>query len=264
MFGREQYKGTANLKAKIFYLIYGIDQIGDRTRAFHITNYLKQRFKEQKSLRILDAGCGVGAYSFWCERNLTGAAILGVDKSNNNIELCQRILSASSPKTKAAINFKQKDLIDLSEAIDAKFDLIICVDVLEYIKDDQHVLSNFYNILADGGQVVFHVGLTPVLYRHTLLKPDNTSAMKDKVRDNYREEEIIRKIEAAGFKIAEKRYTFGRFGSLAREMFLFIQKVAILRTLIKLVLFSVFLATAYFDWFCENKTHQGFLFILEK
>lgn len=264
MFGQEQYKGTTNLKAKVFYFLYGIDQMGDRTRAFYVTNYLKKRFKKQKLFKILDAGCGVGAYSFWCEKNLSGAAILGVDKNNDNIELCQRILSASSLKIKAALNFKQKDLIHLLEAVDGKFDLIICVDVLEYIADDQLVLRNFYDILADGGTAVLHAGLTPALYRHTWLKPDNTCAMRSKVRDNYREEEIIHKIKTAGFKIIEKRYTFGRLGSLARETFLFIQESAILRALLKPILFFAFLGIAYLDRFCENKTHQGFLFILEK
>ena len=54
--------------------------------------------------------------------------------------------------------FKQKEIKNVSFAVEDltsinhqnKFDLIVCVDVMEHIAEDQKVFKNFYSALKEG------------------------------------------------------------------------------------------------------------------
>lgn len=78
------------------------------------------------------------------------------------------------------------------------YDAILSVNVLEHIEDDQAALRQLYSKLKPGGLISLYHPAGPSLY-----------GQLDKLVNHYRRydrEEMIRKVQAAGFVIEESRY----------------------------------------------------------
>jgi SAM-dependent methyltransferase len=95
---------------------------------------------------------------------------------------------------------------DLTAAQNGKaFDTIICLNVMEHIKDDHVVLDNFYKALTPGGRAIILVPHDPDLYTDV-----------DKTLGHYRrytQEELAQKLQKAGFKVL-RTWGFNRVGGL--------------------------------------------------
>jgi SAM-dependent methyltransferase len=78
------------------------------------------------------------------------------------------------------------------------YDAILSVNVLEHIEDDQATLRQLHAKLKPGGLISLYHPAGPSLY-----------GQLDKLVHHYRRydrEEMVRKVESAGFKIEETRY----------------------------------------------------------
>lgn len=78
------------------------------------------------------------------------------------------------------------------------FDSIVCLNVLEHIKDDEQSLLNIYRLLNKGGSAVVLVPAGKLLY-----------SQYDKLLGHFRRynsDELKEKAVKAGFKISEVRY----------------------------------------------------------
>ncbi len=79
-----------------------------------------------------------------------------------------------------------------------KFDTIICLNVLEHIKNDKGALRNMYDLLSSGGRLVLLVPAHQVLY-----------SKFDKNLGHYRrydKEMAVKILREAGFKSVSARY----------------------------------------------------------
>jgi 2-polyprenyl-3-methyl-5-hydroxy-6-metoxy-1,4-benzoquinol methylase len=258
MYGKELALGNTSLGGRLFYALLGLDHMGQRVRAFHVMRLLKK--ENINPVKILDAGCGDGMLTFSLSRRYKDAIITGVDFDADLFGNCKLILSRTGQSN---ISFRQADLVSLNGK--AEYDLIICIDVLEHIQDDQQALKNLFAALNDEGVAIIHVPRNHKLNKYYLGGSSFQRRQSDHVRDEYIEEEIVSKIEAAGFKIMEKRYTFGFFGSVSRELFYKIERLnSRVRFLAKLALFPLMAGFAFLDTKSANSRYQGYLFKLMK
>jgi SAM-dependent methyltransferase len=99
--------------------------------------------------RVLDAGCGPGAYAEWLVDH--GAGVVGIDVSPRMLDLARRRLGAKALFLPA----------DLGRPLDfsaAAFDLVLSALVLDYVADWAGVMGEFFRVLRQPGHFVFSVG----------------------------------------------------------------------------------------------------------
>ncbi len=128
--------------AKLYDLLYG-DK--DYTRE---AEFVEEQFGANKSLKILEIGCGTGNYlRAFLDK---GYDISGVDLSNEMLSVARK---------KCNCPLYQGDMRDFK--IDKKFDVILIMfDVLSYVTDNEGVvktLQNVRNHLNENGKLIFLV-----------------------------------------------------------------------------------------------------------
>lgn len=98
--------------------------------------------------RVLDAGCGTGAYTGWLLEQ--GADVIGIDASSG-------MLDRAHERFGDRATLQQADFTDPLPFDDGAFDGVVSVLVLSYIEDWQQVLGEFARVLDDGGFLVLTV-----------------------------------------------------------------------------------------------------------
>jgi len=162
--------------------------------------------------RVLDAGSGDGQHTFHLARRYPQTTFHGVELDAEHVAACQdRLQSEPLPN----LTFTRGDL---TEPLGTEpYDLVYSVDVLEHIADDRAALDNLARVLRPDGRLLIHTPLTP--QRHWLRRFDlDRAARADHVREGYGEEDLKAKVRAAGLEPVSVRYTHGRWGTLAWEL----------------------------------------------
>jgi SAM-dependent methyltransferase len=223
--------------------------VGERIRFLHFNRLVNQRIKSPKD--ILDAGSGNGNYVFHLRKLFPKAKIKGFDVSKEKIHNILRITRLLDLKN---MSFHQKSLIHVKEVL--KYDLVVCIDVLEHIRNDQVAVRNMKRSLKPGGSLILHVPINRRLaYRH--FKRFKDFGIEDHVREEYRVEEIFQKLKGAGLKVKSFSYTQGWFGSLAWEID---QLLIVYFSKIRYIAFPFLYILILADVYIRNKRGNGFLF----
>jgi len=196
---------------------------------------------------ILDAGCGIGFLSFYLAGRFPGGRILGIDVSDENVSMCNRIARSLGLSNVA---FRVQRLEDIQE--NSKFDLICCADVLEHIPDDERVLSNFRRALSREGHLIVSVPLPmrdqwQFIRTYTGIPQHAIEVATEHVRDGYKPEEIDAKLNAAGFEIRSRRFTFGKAGRIAFELSILGWNKQKLWNVLSLLTYPIAIVPAYID-----------------
>ncbi|MBN1387178.1 MAG: methyltransferase domain-containing protein [Bacteroidales bacterium] len=191
---------------KIFYSLLDILLL----RAWHVKKALRQYVAENTGAEnILDAGSGFGQYT-WRMWNINkNWKILGTDIKEEQINDCNKFIS----NTKAAVNvsFRVTDLTSYKE--DEKYDLVLCVDVMEHIENDRAVFRNFFISLREKGWLIIS---TPSDKGGSDVHDENDrSFIEEHVRDGYGRDEITEKLQSAGFNDIKTAYTYGSPGKIS-------------------------------------------------
>jgi SAM-dependent methyltransferase len=215
---------------------------------------------------ILDAGSGMGQYSWRMSRMRPGWKITGIDISQEDVDSCIDFFGRAglSPR----VSFKCSDLTTFNEP--SRFDFILSVDVMEHISDDERVFRNFHNSLKGGGIVLISTpsdqGGSDVHDEH------GESFIGEHVRNGYGIGEITVKLKNAGFSEVKAEYTYGKPGSLSWLIsmkypvkLLNISKTfIILLPVYYLIFFPVSMALNFFDLRFKHSTGTGLLVIARK
>ena len=120
-----------------------IEYILSQAKAF----FSLQKNDDIKKLKILDVGCGGGILSIPLSR--LGAKVSGIDAGLENIEIAREKAASEGLK----IDFeciKIEDFVKKRE----RFDLVICLEVLEHIDDPKDFLSSIAKLTKKDGMVV--------------------------------------------------------------------------------------------------------------
>ncbi|MBA7506267.1 Ubiquinone biosynthesis O-methyltransferase, mitochondrial [subsurface metagenome] len=236
------------IKAYIYLL--GLPHVGYQLRA----SYFRRAIRQFKFNRALDAGCGIGLYSFYLGKKNPWAMIDACDSNSGYIEAGKRILNQLKLSN---VNIFQADLSQLSE-ID-KYDLIIGIDVLEHIEDDGQVLTNFHRALKDGGILY----LTTPHVRHTKRYFQSLRhESKGHIRAGYTEQGLTKLLQDNGFRVNKVRNVWGFFGEGCEELYM----LAILRLPLPFasLLFPLLSIISSLDMLTRNSKGYGLLLIAQK
>lgn len=120
-----------------------------------ILTYLKKVIEKYDDAHIMEIGCASGDFTERCLAIIESgnAAFLGVDISEKAIDICNNRFSKYNN-----LHFKQAQLPIIS---DRNFDIILCMDVLEYfnVEERKEVYGNISNCLNKNGRVLFQTPL---------------------------------------------------------------------------------------------------------
>src|SRR5438105_14359411 len=89
--------------------------------------------------RVLDAGCGMG-YGSRMLAEAGAASVLGID-------IAEEVIAAIRPGAPAGVGFEVGDLARLPIP-DASFDLVVCFEAIEHVRDPEPVLDGLCRVLA--------------------------------------------------------------------------------------------------------------------
>ncbi len=153
-----------------------------------LEEFLRQIIRNPKSKvqnpKILDVGCGTGAN---LEMLANFGTAEGVDVSDDALEFC-----------KAKGLEAHKGLAESLPFADESFDLVTALDVVEHLDDDVAGLKEMNRVLKTGGKTLIFVPAFMWLW-----------GVQDDIsnhRIRYTREQIVERLEKAGFEIERATY----------------------------------------------------------
>lgn len=227
-----------------------------------------------KSLRsdftMIDAGCAECQFLFPFTSIFRDATFIGIDKSQSNTDFCNAYIQKNELIHVNIINEK----IEETE-ITTKADLIICIGVLQYIKDDNKALRSMLNMVKSGGEMLLYIPVNGKFFfpffEKIMNKYTNYETAQNRQRI-YSTEEILNKVVGEGFIVKEKVFTYGVFGRLGHELYnlpmIYILNTSLPKSLIAVIvlfiLLPVILLCYLFDICIQKSTGNGLMIIAEK
>ena len=116
---------------------------------------------------LLDAGCGNGAFAIGAAHR--GYRTLGLTQDER---YCSDAKSHASVCGTTDASFEVADLRCLGERSDliGKFDVIICLEVIEHVLDDRKLMCDLGNCLKPGGRLLL---TTPYYHYRAITRSDD-------------------------------------------------------------------------------------------
>jgi len=231
-------------------------------RTWHVKKALRKIARNYPGeASVLDAGAGFGQYTWRMSRMNRQWRIKAVDIDPEHTNANNLFFK------KAGLSGRVKcETLDLSELDETGvFDFILSVDVMEHIRDDELVFSNFCRALRTGGSLLIS---TPSDQGGSDVNNEEEHSFIDEhVRDGYGINEISQKLLKAGFKRIDTSYTYGKPGKLSWRLSMkYPVKMLNASRLFFLILpfyymifFPVALILNFFDIFLTHKSGTGLL-----
>ncbi|RKZ00025.1 MAG: methyltransferase type 11 [Ignavibacteriae bacterium] len=225
---------------------------------------LRKKFGDDE-ITIYDAGSGFGQYTYYISKNLSLCKILSVDVKEDWIKDSKEYFSK---KSIANVSFKVEDLKKINHQ--DEFDIIVCIDVMEHIKEDELVFRNYYSALKDEGYLLIN---SPSIYGGSDVHDDDEeSFISEHARDGYSKEDLESKLHPLGFETYQSKYTYGFWGDKAWRLgikypmlFLNISKLFfIILPVYYLVTLPFTLLMMFADYSSNNKIGSGINYIAKK
>ncbi len=251
-------------------------QIGRSTflrRTFHIiSNYLILRSwyirkeinswsrKAPKEVNILDSGSGFGQCAFYLSSINSKWNIYSLDINRDKVCLCNSFFNEIGRHN---VIFKTVDIQEYKA--EEAYDLILSIDVLNYIENEKIVLDNLYASLKTNGTLLISV---PTNYANIDAFPIRSQKSTiQPVRKGYKKEELIELIKQSGFEIQHAIYTYGKAGKAAYNLsilyplkMLELSKIFLLIIPFYLIIFlPISLLLNVYDLNVHQKTGEGLI-----
>lgn len=134
---------------------FGFETLESMNQAVWYNQWVVSKFKKYLKGKILEVGCGIGNFT---ESILPFGQVYALDI---NDEYVTQTKKAVGDKALVGIGDIEKGEYFFK---DVKFNSIICLNVLEHIKDDKRALSNLYNLLENEGTLVLLVPAHQFMY----------------------------------------------------------------------------------------------------
>jgi len=250
---------TSPFLRKIFYTLLDILLL----RTWHIKKDIHEWVNGRTGeCAILDAGSGFGQYSYFLSGLKIKSEITAIDIKEEQIADCNLFFKKSG---KANVKFKTGDLTTFREK--EKYDLVVCVDVMEHIAEDVKVFENFCFSMRDGAMLLVS---TPSdqggsdMHEHA---QGSESFIGEHVRDGYNIKEIEEKLIKSGFSKVDARFVYGIPGKISWRLsmkypiqLLGVSKLFfIILPFYYILTFPVSLLLNYFDLIGNHKTGTGLI-----
>lgn len=194
------------LLRRLFYMLLNILLL----RSWHVRKTLRRLgVSMPSSARVLDAGMGFGQYSWWMATRFPSWKITAADIKSEQVSDCNAFFKKTGMGGRVIA--VEADLVTWNSG--EKYDLIVCVDVMEHIAEDRTVFALFGDMLRQGGSLV--ISTPSDMGGSDVHSDDDASFIGEHVRDGYGSDEITEKLVTAGFGDVSVAYTYGHAGSIA-------------------------------------------------
>jgi len=212
---RYQKKVKDNLKIsffkKIYIMLFGIPEIGFQIRSMYFKKILASNLLNKKLKKILDAGSGIGAYTFLLGKTFPKAMITGGDIDKYKLKSCQIMAKELGLKN---IGFEYLNITKINNKKN-HYDLVVNIDVLEHVDNYKIALENFFKVLDKNGYLYIHV---PQSNQKRIFGSLKEWHHEDHMREGISKKELEISLNKFGFKIIVAKNTFGLVGKLAWEI----------------------------------------------
>lgn len=193
---------------KVFYKMLDLLLL----RTWHIHRELKQWARNNPGHKhILDAGSGFGQYTYFMASKFPDWSILGVDFKAREIAKCNEFFRKLDYEN---VLLQTGDLTEFEKP--DTFDLVLSVNVMEYIRDDAKVFENLRKSLKAGGMLLISTPSDqggPDVYEQ-----GDESSIGEYAREGYGMKEIKEKLKSAGFSKVKARYSYGAPGKVSWKL----------------------------------------------
>jgi SAM-dependent methyltransferase len=236
-------------------------------RSWYVRRELKKLCKifGASEIQIYDAGSGFGQYTYYMSSKMDSCNIYSVDVKEEWINDSKNFFSSRKINN---VNFAIEDLTKINHQ--NKFDLIVCVDVMEHIEDDVKVFHNFYSALKKDGYLLIN---SPSIFGGSdVHHEEGESFISEHARDGYSKEDLEKKLHPLGFSTHVSKYTYGFWGDKAWRLGIKYPMVLLNISKVFLLILPVYyLLTLPFtlimmglDYISENEIGSGINFIAKK
>lgn len=252
-FGSERHLAETNPLRALFYRWYGAVSVGDKIRAGYVFRALRPLLNAKTDrLRVLDAGCGQGFYAMRLAQEVPHLSITAIDVEKEKI---RRVDQAISRLGLENIQPVVRNLLGLTEH--DRYDLALCVDVLEHIEQDEQAATRLAAALRPGGTLVIHV---PQCGQRHYIGPHPDWHVYGHVREGYSLNELNSLLRQAGLELVYHRHSFGFWGALSSDLDERFYRFKPLW----LLLLPVILVLAWIDAQVNHRWGNGLLMIARK
>jgi SAM-dependent methyltransferase len=170
--------------------------------------WLRKRLpKTNNGERLIDIGCGTGAFTIGAARRGYSALGLSWDRRNQDVA-CERAQMCGATQAK----FEVVDLRHLHQRSDLveAFEVAICLETIEHLRDDRKLLADVFRILVPGG----HLLLTTPNYHYRAITPSDNGPFDRQekgghVRRGYTALMLRELCDATGFRVQDISYCSG-------------------------------------------------------
>lgn len=162
------------------------------SQAVWYNRWTLKKFSKHLNGKILEVGCGIGNFTKFL---IQYGQVTAIDINKDYLREAKKKVADKDQIgfgniEKGKYFFKTKD-----------FDTIVCINVLEHIKDDAAALKNMHRLLKPGGTLILHVPAHPFLY-------GSIDASIGHFR-RYEIKKLINNLRSSGFEICKtKRLNF--------------------------------------------------------
>lgn len=162
----------------------GFKTLESMSQAVWYNRWTLNKFKRYLKGDILEVGCGIGNFT---KSLLNFGRVFAIDVNQDYI-------------TRVAKSVKDKGRIGLGDIEKGKyffnsrkFDSVVCLNVLEHIKNDKRALKNLFNLLKDDGHLILLVPAHPTLF----------GAIDQSIGHvrRYKRDELLDELSEVGFSI---------------------------------------------------------------
>lgn len=140
---------------KTIVLAQGRDPLMD-----HLSSKIIAFLPPGEGLKILDIGCGVGRIAK--RAALMGFEVFGVDIERTVINIARENLSENGLEKRC--HFLAGDILKIKKLSQMKFDVVICSEVIEHVKNPQKIVNLAYEKLENGGLLILTTPHNPKLW----------------------------------------------------------------------------------------------------
>ena len=124
-----------------------------KLKALHDINDLRldviNRCMDLNGKQVIDVGCGGGILSE--AMAAAGAVVTGIDISRSALSVARNHAEISG----LHIDYRQSTVEEMAEADAGRFDLVVCMELLEHVPDPGAIIRACGMLTRDGGAAVF-------------------------------------------------------------------------------------------------------------
>jgi SAM-dependent methyltransferase len=216
MLGSERSLLIRNPVKRALVRLIGDMHFGRVLRFMYLKRALTQLHASPAS--ILDAGCGKGYIPLYLAKRFPRADVVGLDVNETDVAEANLLKAAGKLRN---VTFK---LHDLQQSLGySEFDLVISLEVMQYVTDEAAALRNLCTALSSRGIFLLHVMHSVGGYRRVGIRRMRRvaipTACSGSARSGYTEQELDLKLKQAGFAGVKFLPTFGSVGMFAHSVF---------------------------------------------